>query len=54
VHLLGSSLNVHAKQEKLRPSQDTVGIRAVESESEGIFGGAGVGKNVPTLTPTSI
>jgi hypothetical protein len=26
--------------------------RAVESESEGILGGVGVGKNVPTLTPT--
>jgi hypothetical protein len=28
--------------------------RAVESESEGILGGVGVGKNVPTPTPTSI
>jgi hypothetical protein len=27
--------------------------RAVESESEGILGGVGVGKNVPTPTPTS-
>jgi hypothetical protein len=27
-------------------------VRAVESESEGILGGVGVGKNVPT--PTSI
>jgi hypothetical protein len=25
-----------------------------ESESEGILGGVGVSKNVPTLTPTSI
>jgi hypothetical protein len=28
--------------------------RAVESESEGILGGVGVGKNVPTPTPISI
>jgi hypothetical protein len=28
--------------------------RAVESESEGILGGIGVGKNVPTPTPTSV
>jgi hypothetical protein len=28
--------------------------RAVESESEGILGGVGVGKNVPTPTPTSV
>jgi hypothetical protein len=28
--------------------------RAVESESEGILGGVGVGKNVPIPTPTSI
>jgi hypothetical protein len=28
------------------------GTRAVESESEGILGGVGIGKNVPT--PTSI
>jgi hypothetical protein len=28
--------------------------RAVESESEGILGGVGVGKNVPTLNPTSV
>jgi hypothetical protein len=26
----------------------------VESESEGILGGLGVGKNVPTPTPTSM
>jgi hypothetical protein len=26
----------------------------VESESEGILGGVGVGKNVPTPTPTSL
>jgi hypothetical protein len=38
----------------------SVFIRAVESElesewdSEGILGGVGVGKNVPTLTPTSM
>jgi hypothetical protein len=28
--------------------------RAVESESEGILDGVGVGKKVPTQTPTSI
>jgi hypothetical protein len=28
--------------------------RAVESESEGILGGVGVGKNVPTPTRTSV
>jgi hypothetical protein len=33
-----------------------VGVRAVESESEGILGGVGVevGKNIPTPTPPSI
>jgi hypothetical protein len=31
-----------------------VNTRAVESESEGILGGVGVGKDVPTPTPTSI
>jgi hypothetical protein len=29
-------------------------MRAVESELEGIVGGIGVGKNVPTPTPTSV
>jgi hypothetical protein len=28
--------------------------RAVESESGGILGGVGVGKDVPTPTPTSV
>jgi hypothetical protein len=28
--------------------------RAVESELQGILGGVGVVKNVPTLTPTSV
>jgi hypothetical protein len=32
----------------------TVASRAVESESEGILGGVGVGKNVPTPTLNSI
>jgi hypothetical protein len=31
-----------------------VGVGVVESESEGILGGVGVGKNVPTPTRTSI
>jgi hypothetical protein len=30
-----------------------VGVGVVGSESEGIFGGVGVGKNVPTPTLTS-
>jgi hypothetical protein len=30
------------------------GVEVVESESEGIFGGVGVGKNAPTPTPTSV
>jgi hypothetical protein len=34
-------------------SQDC-GVRVRVMESEGILGGIGVGKNVPTLTPTSI
>jgi hypothetical protein len=43
--------------EPLRNSETAcVIIRAVESdsESEGILGGVGVGKNVRTLTPASI
>jgi hypothetical protein len=35
-------------------TQSVVQPRAVESESEGILGGVGVGNNVPTPTPTSI
>jgi hypothetical protein len=38
--------NVHTKSD--------LGTRAVESESEEILGGVGVGKNVPTPTPNSI
>jgi hypothetical protein len=40
------------RDNKCHVSEMTDKTRAVESESEGIFGGVGVGKNVPT--PTSI
>jgi hypothetical protein len=39
---------------RLPPPYLQENARAVESESEGIFGGVGVGKNVPTSTTTSI
>jgi hypothetical protein len=44
----------HLPLQALKHAVDIQSGRAVESESGGILGGVGVGKNVQTLTPTSV